>query len=209
MKIDNTVLVGGGAGLVGLLLGLAIGTAGRSELEARASRQDEIGSGVAALSDAVGAIDARASRRSTRASAGWRARSPGPARRSRARSRRWRSGSKASARRSAARSRTWARGCPRRSRAISEGLRAQVAAAAEPARWRGSSESGASDHAAAAAGRASRCEIAHTVSFGDGAARVFLSAADRVRGTARVAVNGSEMSTLTLGAAGDASGTAA
>jgi hypothetical protein len=59
MQVDRTVLVGAGAGIVGLLLGLAIGWSGRSELEARAAAQDEIRAQVAALTETVAGIETR------------------------------------------------------------------------------------------------------------------------------------------------------
>ena len=186
MNIDNRWLIGIGAGVVGLLLGLVIGGSGRSELEARLGQQEEIASGVAALSERVGELDGRIGG-VEQALAGFRDEHSGAIERLTQRLEGMGTslggavtdvGSKVS-------------------EALSgdlDEIKSQVAGLAERAAARVEQAA----IAVAPSGEGTAVDVADTATLGDGKLRVFLSGVDPEAGTARVAINGTALTVLKM-----------
>jgi hypothetical protein len=203
----RNALVVAGAGLLGLLVGYALGGSGDSGVDELASRQDALAASVAALSDGVGAVDARigsieaavtelGTKESERVE-GVLGRMAG------LESSLGELGSAQSERISGLMERIEGMGADVSgavsgigstvSQALSgdlDELRAKVASI-------GGSAGGSEPAAPAVSGEA--IGIGRTASFGDDAVRVFLSGVDMENARARVAINGSSTSALELG----------
>jgi hypothetical protein len=205
MDIDRTWLWGGAGLVVGLLVGIAIAGDGREAREAARRGQEEMARDVAAVSEAVGRIDA------SLADLGGRV-----------------SEIETAVAQVGERHAGSVEGLRQRLEEVGDGLDGAVAelggavsdvgtsvtesltdrleglrAALDSIGTRGgAARSGAAAPEAAppaAAGAGEPVAIGGVVAFGDGAARLFLSGVDREAGTARVAINGPSSMSVALG----------
>jgi len=198
MDIDRTWLVGGAGLVVGGLIGFAIAGDGRAAREAALDRQEALAASVATVSQSVSGIDRALANLGARVA-----------------------GLETSLKEGTERQIGGVEGLAQRLEAVSseiggavsglgasvtatlgermEGLRAAVGEISTRATGGAVAEGGDAGAPAAASGEGIAVGIGQMVVFADGAARVFLSGVDREAGTARIAVNGPQPTSVTLG----------
>jgi hypothetical protein len=198
MNIDRTWLMGGAGLVVGGLIGFAIAGDGRAAREAALDRQEALTASVATVSESVSGINAALDDIGARVA-----------------------GLETSLKEGTERQIGGVEGLAQRLEAVSseiggavtglgasvtatlgermEGLRAAVGEIGSRATGGAEPEGGAAAAPAAASGEGLAVGIGQMVVFADGAARVFLSGVDREAGTARIAVNGPQPTSVALG----------